>query len=75
MAGTRKRVKHYHEPGDAHELTFSCYRRLPLLANDTWRGCLATSVEDACRKHRFWLVVFAFMPEHVYLLVLAEGDD
>ncbi len=27
----RKRVKHFHEPGDLHELTFSCYRRLPLL--------------------------------------------
>jgi S-DNA-T family DNA segregation ATPase FtsK/SpoIIIE len=24
----RKRVKHYHEPGQIHELTFSCYRRL-----------------------------------------------
>ena len=22
----RRRVKHYHEPGDLHELTFSCYR-------------------------------------------------
>ncbi|MFH1923397.1 MAG: transposase [Planctomycetota bacterium] len=75
MAGTRKRVKHYHEPGDAHELTFSCYRRLSLLTNDTWRGYLGTKVEDACRKHRFRLVAFVFMPEHVHLLVLPESDD
>jgi hypothetical protein len=27
----RKLVKHYHEPGDLHELTFSYYKRQPLL--------------------------------------------
>jgi hypothetical protein len=30
----RKRIRHYHEPGDV--LTFSCYRRLPLLTNNAW---------------------------------------
>ena len=24
-SGKHKQVKHYHEPGDFHELTFSCY--------------------------------------------------
>ena len=33
----RKRVRHYNEPGHCHELTFSCYRRMPLLTNDDWR--------------------------------------
>jgi len=27
----RKQVRHYREPGCLHELTFSCYRRMPLL--------------------------------------------
>jgi len=63
MAGKRKRVKHYHEPGDVHELTFSCYRRLPVLTNDTWRGYLATSVQHACRQRRFRLVAFRFWQE------------
>jgi putative transposase len=75
MAGKRKRVKHYHEPRDVHELTFSCYRRLPLLTNDTWRGYLAASVQDACEQHRFRLVAFVFMPEHVHLLVLPESQE
>jgi len=75
MAGKRKRVKHYHDPGDVHELTFSCYRRLPLLTNDAWRGYLATRVEKACRERRFWLVAFVFMPEHVHLVVLPESDE
>jgi len=40
-----KRVKHYHEPGDLHELTFSCYRRMPLLTNDAWPAYLAESID------------------------------
>ncbi len=27
----RKKVKHFHESGDFHELTFSCYRRMQIL--------------------------------------------
>jgi putative transposase len=72
MTGNRKRVKHYHQPGDVHELTFSCYHRLPLLTNDTWLGYLSNSVQDACENHRFRLVAFVFMPEHAHLLVLPE---
>ena len=29
--GHRKPVKHFHDPEHAHELAFSCYRRMPLL--------------------------------------------
>ena len=52
-----------------HELTFSCFKRKPLLTNDVWRGILATSVEVACVNEGFDLVTFVFMPEHVHLLV------
>ena len=33
----RKRVRHIDEPGHVHELTFSCYRRRPLLVEDAVR--------------------------------------
>ena len=33
----RKRVRSYNVPGHAHELTFSCFRRLPLLSCDRTR--------------------------------------
>ncbi len=69
MTGHRKRVKHYHEPGDLHELTFSCYRQMKLLSNDHWRTMLAESVDRAIERCRFRLVAFVFMPEHVHLLV------
>ena len=36
ISGHRKRVRHYDDLGQIHELTFSCYRRWLLLANDDW---------------------------------------
>jgi len=65
----RKTVRHYHEVGHLHELTFSCYRRMPLVTNDTWREKLAGCVEAACKEAAIELVGFVFMPEHVHLLV------
>jgi putative transposase len=65
----RKTIKHYHEPGHLHELTFSCYQRKPLLTNDDWRTKLARSLDDANSAEKFQLIAFVFMPEHVHLLV------
>lgn len=78
--GHRKQVKHFHEPGDFHELTFSCYRRMPLLTNDLWRRWLAEIIDEAAAAPRFHLNAFVFMPEHVHLLVWptdreATADD
>jgi len=70
----RKRVRHYNEPGAFHELTFSCYRRMPLLTNDVWRGMLSHSIDRAIEGHHFRLVAFVYMPEHVHLLVLPEDE-
>lgn len=64
--GYRKRVKHYHTPGDYHELTFSCYQQRPLLTNDTWRGMLAEAIDRAIANHQFRLHAFVFMPEHIH---------
>ena len=65
-------VKHIHEVGHVHELTFSCYRRMPLLTNDLWRCMLAESIRRAVERHRYRLIAFVFMPEHVHLLVFPE---
>ena len=43
----RKLIKHFHEPGDSHELAFSCYQRQPLLTNDVWREQLAHCIDAA----------------------------
>ncbi|MCR4413367.1 MAG: transposase [Thermoguttaceae bacterium] len=67
--GHRKRVRHYHDPGHVHELTFSCYHRWPLRTNDVWRAMLAESIDRAMEGHRYRLAAFVFMPEHVHLIV------
>jgi len=69
----RKRVRHFHQPGDFHELTFSCYRRMPLLTNDDWRGRLARTIDAAAEETNMQLVAFVFMPEHVHLLVFPQS--
>jgi putative transposase len=69
----QKRLRRYHEAGDVHELTFSCYRRLPLLTNDAWRTNLSRAIDDAGEACHVDLVGFVFMPEHVHLLVLPHG--
>ena len=71
----RKTVRHFHEPGDFHELTFSCYRRLPLLTNDDWRQRLCRCIDTACQKTAVELVGFVLMPEHVHLLVFPLTDS
>jgi putative transposase len=65
----RKRIRHYHECGHIHELTFSCYQRQPLLTNDAWQAMLAASIDRAMEGHRYQLAAFVFMPEHVHLVV------
>ncbi len=73
MCGTRphrKQIKHYHEPGDLHELTLSCYRRLPLLDEDNRRQRLARCIDVAGQQLGFQLAAFVFMLEHVHLAVV-----
>jgi putative transposase len=71
----RKTVRHFHEVGHLHEFTFSCYGRLPLLTNDTWREKLARCVEAAGKEASMALVGFVFMPEHVHLLVYPTAPN
>src|SRR5207302_3821481 len=66
--GHRKLVKHYEDLGHLRELTFSCYRRMPLLTNDPWREMLSRSINAAADGHDWRPTAFVFMPEHVHLL-------
>ncbi|MCE9552687.1 MAG: transposase [Planctomycetes bacterium] len=69
MIPHRKRIKHYEDPSHCRELTFSCYQRLPLLTNDSWREELSHAIDRAGERHRWRLAAFVFMPEHVHLLL------
>jgi putative transposase len=65
----RKLCHRYHEPGDAHELTFSCYHRLPLLASDCICQWLVEEIDRARRELNCHVWAYVLMPEHVHLLV------
>ena len=65
----RKRLRHYDEPGQAHELTFSCYRGLQLLNSATCCTLLSQAIQRGITKQGFELIAFVYMPEHVHLIV------
>ena len=65
----RKLVKHFDDRGEIHELTFSCYRRLPILDHPWRRQQLSLAIDRAAENHAWRLAAFVFMPDHVHLLV------
>ncbi|QDV49402.1 REP-associated tyrosine transposase [Gimesia fumaroli] len=75
MTSPRKQIKHFHEPGDCHELTFSCYQRKPLLTNPIWNKLLCQSIDQALVRHHFRLIAFVIMPEHLHLFVYPESNE
>ena len=69
-----KTIQHFNVAGHAHLLTFSCYKRLPLLTNDTWRTWLSEGITRTLEKQRFTLIAFVYMPEHLHLLIFPTDD-
>ncbi|UCE61744.1 MAG: transposase [Phycisphaerales bacterium] len=65
----RKLVRHYDEPGHAHELTWSCYQRQPLLIEGRRCALLSQCIDRAVPGRGFELIAFVYMPEHVHLIV------
>ena len=55
--------------GDLHFITFSCYRRLPLLAPPQARGVFVHVLDRVRNEYGFKLVGYVVMPEHVHLLI------
>ncbi|QDU87369.1 Transposase IS200 like protein [Pirellulimonas nuda] len=74
MAPHRKTCKRYDTPGDAHFLTFSCFRRLPLLDRDRSRRWLLQALRLGQTKQMFDLWAYVIMPEHVHVILLPRSD-
>ena len=64
-----KGLKRYYGRGDLHFLTFSCYRRLPLLGKARTRNLFVKVLSEVRARYGFALVGFVVMPEHVHLLI------
>jgi putative transposase len=67
--GKHKRVRSHNIPGDAHELTFSCFHGLPLLSKDRSRQWFVSAMRCARRDLPLSLWAYVIMPEHVQILV------
>ena len=68
-------LKRLHHSGQAHFLTFSCYHRLPLLAQMQMEGGFLDALEQIRRRFEMRVFGYVVMPEHVHLLVSEPADN
>ena len=64
-----KNLKRYYGLGHLHFITFSCYRRLPLLGTARSRNAFVGALKEVRVKFGLALVGYVVMPEHVHLLI------
>ena len=62
-------LKRYQQARDLHFVTFSCYRRQPLLRSAAAKRLFEAALEQARRQYAFYVTGYVIMPEHVHLLV------
>ncbi len=62
-------LKRYYGKGHLHFITFSCYRRLPLLKSARARDVFVRELSKASDEMEFLIVGYVVMPEHVHLLI------
>jgi putative transposase len=71
----RNRRTSFNQPGHAHFLTFSCYRRSPILGDDRACQILGGAIDRARTRLAFDLWSYVFMPDHVHLLLRPRRDQ
>ncbi len=59
----------FQQSGDLHFITFSCYRRAPLLATPQARRVFEETLEQVRRWYGIYVIGYVVMPEHVHLLL------
>jgi REP element-mobilizing transposase RayT len=62
-------LKRYYGKGDLHFITFSCYRRWPLLKTTRARSLFVKELGRVRDATGFRLIGYVVMPEHVHLLM------
>ena len=62
-------LERYQQAGELHFITFSCYRRQPLLASPSARRVVEETLEWVRRCYGLLVTGYVIMPEHVHLLI------
>src|SRR5262245_8545743 len=68
-------LKRFHETGQLHFLTCSCYPRKPKLVGSRPRAVLLFALERVRQKFDLCIYGYVIMPEHIHLLVNEPGRD
>lgn len=63
------RNRHYNTPGHAHELTFSCYRRIPFFSKSLACELFLEELQSGRVEHDFLIWAYVIMPNHIHLLI------
>ncbi len=69
MPAERRKRRSDNDPGHAHELTFSCYRRYEFLRAERTCLWLVEAIQEARAELELDLWAYVFMPEQVHLIV------
>ena len=62
-------LRRFHESGQSHFITFSCYRRQPNFVNAAVYDLFPLCLEDMRRRFEPRVYGYVAMPEHVHLLL------
>jgi putative transposase len=62
-------LNRYYGQGDLHFITFSCYARRPYLDTPSARYKFLQILDEVRSRHKFQLLGYVVMPEHVHLVV------
>jgi len=68
------KLRHYDNLGTARFVTFCCYRTEKYLSDERAIELVVKHMDQARQKHRFKLLGYVIMPEHVHLVLLPKED-
>ena len=71
----RRTFKFHNNPGEAHYLTFSCFKKRHFLSRDRTRQYVIDALERSRARYGFDLWAFVIMSNHVHLLIYPPGDN
>ncbi len=63
------KLRHYDNLGTARFITFSCYRRYPVLRQDLVLSLVVEQLAAIRKEHNIKLLGYVLMPEHVHLVL------
>jgi putative transposase len=61
-------LKRFQQTKQFHFITFSCYKRQPLLHTDEAKNTVEQTLEQTRRQQGLGIAAYVLMPEHVHLL-------